>query len=103
VGEEDFDASLEEVAVCGVARADGLRMQAAAVSVKACGKNLGIVENEEVGGAEEIGEVAECTVVDSISIGMEVEKAGGCAVGKRLLGDQVFRQMIVKVGNEHVK
>lgn len=57
--EEDLDASRKKVARCGILRAYGLSAISAAVAVEASVKYAGVVEDEQVVGAQEVREVAE--------------------------------------------
>jgi len=99
--EEDLDASVQELARGGIARAERLGFEAGATSVKTGGKYFRVVEDQKVGGTEEIGEVAELAIVELAVGGRKVEEAGGGAVGERLLGDEFFGEMVVEVGDEH--
>lgn len=99
--EEDFDPSMEEVAAGGIARAEGLRAQAGTASVEAGGKYFCIVEDQEVGGVEEIGELAELAVLKVSADRGEVEEAGGGAVGEGFLRDEFLGEMVVEAGDLH--
>lgn len=71
--EENFDASAEEIARCRIAQAERLRLQSSAAAVEACGKHPRIVENDEVIGAEQIGEIAEMTIFEGSGFCMEMQ------------------------------
>ena len=58
-GQQDFDAAAKEIARRGIVRADGLGFEAGAASIEAGGKYARVVEDDEIAGAEEIGEIAE--------------------------------------------
>lgn len=47
-GEEDLDASAEKIARDGVLRAERLRFDAGAASIKTRGKDAGVVEDDEI-------------------------------------------------------
>lgn len=99
--QKDFDASVKEVAAGGIAGAHGFGMESGATSVEARGEDFRVVEDQQVGGAEEIGEVAECAVLKNSCAGIEVEQAGGGTVGERLLGDEFFGEVEVEIGDLH--
>ena len=58
-GEKDFDASVKKIPGRGIARAYGLRMESAAASVESSGKDAGVVEDYQIGWAQQFGEIAE--------------------------------------------
>ena len=72
-----------------------------AAPVKAGGKDARIVEDKEIAGAQEVGKFPELAVNEVAGCGGEMEKTRGGAIGQRLLGDQFFGKIVVKVGNEH--
>jgi hypothetical protein len=87
-GQENFDASVKKVAGGGIARADGLSVGAFAATVETGGKDAGVVEDEQIAGVKQVGEVAELAV--GITAGaLQVEHAGSVALGEGLLGDEV--------------
>jgi hypothetical protein len=49
--EQNLDASVKEIAGCGIAMAHWLRSQSAAASVEARGEYAGVVEDDQVGWA----------------------------------------------------
>ena len=100
-GEEDFDAPLEEIAGCGIVKAKRLRMEAGTSSVQAGWKDFRVIEYDQVGGAEEVGEITKCAIVKCTGFGIQVQQAGGSAVGKSLLRDEFFGKVVIEVGNEH--
>lgn len=99
--EEDFNASLEKVATGGIARAERLGLESGAAPIEARGEDARIVEDKEIGGAEEVGEIAELAVFEVAGRRGEMEKAGGGAVFQRLLCDEVFGKMVIEIGDEH--
>ncbi len=99
--EQDLDASVKKIAGGGVAAADGLGAKAGAVSVETGGKDASVVENYNIVRTEEIGKVAELAVLIRAGGAFEVQHAGTVARGERLLGDEVFGEMEVEIGNQH--
>ena len=64
-------------------------------------ENTRVVEDDEVICAEQIGEIAELSVAERGSWSLKVQQAGGGAVGQCFLRDQLFRKVVVEVGDEH--
>ena len=100
-GEQDFDTATEEVARGRILRAERLGLKTGAASKKASGKYAGIVEYQQITGVKKVGKIAKVAVGERSGGGGETEKAGAGAIGQRLLGDQFFGQIVVKIGNEH--
>ena len=91
LGEEDFDAA---GGVGGVV----LRLQAAgAGGVEARGDDAAVVEDEEVAGLEDFGEIAEVIVLIVAGVAVEDEHAAGASDGWRGLGDEVFGEVEMEV------
>lgn len=85
--EQDFDAAAEEVARGGVLRAERLGLKAGASAKKAGGKYAGVIEYQQVAGAEKVGKIPELAVSEAAACGGEMKEARGGAIGQRLLGD----------------
>lgn len=100
-GKQDLDASVKIAAGGGVAAADGLRAETSAAPVEAGGKDAGVIENDNIVGAEEIGQIAKMAVMELAGIAMQVQHAGTVASGGRFLGDELFGKMEVEIGNQH--
>jgi hypothetical protein len=95
LGEEDFDAA---GGVGGVV----LRLLAAgAGGVEASRDDSAVVEDQEVAGAEDLGEVAEVIVLILAGLAVEDEHAAGASDGWRGLGDEFFREVEMEVGYVH--
>lgn len=86
-GQKDLDASVKEVPRSRIMWAEGLGFKTCAAAIEAGGEHAGIVEDDEVAGPEEIGEFAKLAALEGASLSREVQKTGGSAVRKRLLGD----------------
>lgn len=56
------------------------------------------VQDNDVGGLDEIGKIREATVSDSTGGAVEYEQAGGGAFGERLLGDQFRGKIVLEIG-----
>ncbi len=63
--------------------------------------DAGIVEDEDVAGAEVIGEIAEILVRNFFGVAVDDEQAGLIALGDGSLGDQFGRQNKIKIGGAH--
>lgn len=64
-GEEDLDAPAKKIAGRGIARAQCFRTESAAASIEARGEDASVVEDDEVAGAQEFGEVAELAIMQT--------------------------------------
>src|SRR5208283_1386601 len=70
-------------------------------SVEAGRKDARIVEDDEIGGAQQAGEVAKVRVAEAGGGAVDVQQARGGAVGERGAGDQLVGQVVVEVGDQH--
>ena len=68
---------------------------------EAGGHNAGVVQDEEVAGTKEGGEVADVVVAESPGFARDNQEAGRVAGLDRLLGDQLGRQVVVEVRRSH--
>jgi hypothetical protein len=100
--EEDFDSSAKEFTRCRIVGAKALRGKTAAASIQASGKHLCVVEDEEIGGTQELGEFTKLPVFNRSRGSGKMEKAGGRTIRKRVLRNQLRRQVVLKIGDEHV-
>ena len=76
-------------------------LAAGARGIEAGGKDAGVVQDEEVAGAEEMGQVAEGVVVECSCRAVDAEHAAGAADGGRVLRNQLSGKVEVEVGDEH--
>jgi len=100
-GEQDLDASVEKIARGRIARAGRLGLETGAASVKACGKDAGVVKNEKVVGTEEIGKVKKFPIVNLAARRRKMKQARGRAVKQGLLRDEFGRKIVIEIGDEH--
>ncbi len=100
-GEENLDASAEEFAGGWILRAEGLRVDPLAATVKPSRKDAGVVEDQEVGWAQKIRESTESQVLKSSICNRKTQKAGCGTIRKGNLGDQFRGKIVVKIGDEH--
>jgi len=104
--EKNFDASAKKIPGGGIARTQWLEMQSAAASVEARGKDAGVIEDNQVAGAQELGEVAEVSIIYWAEPGVSrrainVQEARGRPVGQRFLRNQFFGESVIEVGDPH--
>ena len=78
-----------------------LRGEAGAGGVEACGEDARVVEDEEVAGLEEFWEVSKNMVGEGAGAAAKGEHAAGAADSGWSLRDEVFGEVVVKVGDEH--
>ena len=99
--EQDLNASLQKAACCGIARAHGMRARVFAVAVKTGRQDAGVVENNEIAGAQQIREIAEEAIRVLATGSLKMQHAGAVAGCERLLGNEFFGEMKVEVGDQH--
>ena len=76
-------------------------MNACPVAKESRRKDAGIVEDEQVTRPEKAGKVAEPLVMKRSALPVKMEQAGACAVVRRTLGNPLWRQGEIKLGDEH--
>ncbi len=91
---------MEEIPGRRIVRTDRLSMGAFATAIEASWKNAGVVENHDIAGVQQVGEVAE-QAVRMAAASQQVEHAGAVAGGERFLGNQIAGKMEIEVGNQH--
>jgi hypothetical protein len=99
--EEDFDSSAKEFTRCGIVGANTLRGKAAAASIQASGKHLCVVEDQEIGGTQKLGEFTKLPVFNGSRGSRKMEKAGCSTIRKRVLRNQLRGKVVLKIGDEH--
>jgi hypothetical protein len=94
LGEEDFyqSAGLGRVVLGACAAAGGKETR---------GQDAGVVQNEEIAGLEEVGEVGEEVVAQGPGCSVEDQHAARSALGRRVLGDEFCGQVEAEVGDKH--
>jgi hypothetical protein len=100
-GEQNFDAAVEKIAGRGILRAERLSAGALAAAIQASGKDASVIEDEQIAGLKQAGEVPKLAIGILAAGSLEVEHAGGIANGGGFLGDEFLGKMEVEVGNLH--
>jgi len=99
--EQDLDTAAKEILGGRILRTDGLRARALAMAVEPRRKNAGVVEDDEIGGPQPLGKVAE-EAIGILSAGpLHVQHAGGITRSERILRNEFVGKMEVEVGDEH--
>ena len=80
---------------------DRLRPQAGTASVKAGREDAAAVQNQQVAGTKQAGEISELLIFKMAARPREMQQPGAAAAGQRLLGDQLFREVEIKIRNQH--
>ena len=70
-----------------------------AAAVKSGGKDAGVVENHDIAGVKEIGEIAEVAILIIAALALQVQHAGTVAGGERLLSNEFGRQVEIEIGD----
>jgi hypothetical protein len=103
-GEQDFDSSPQKISGRGIAIAHGLRPRSSAPPVQPCGKDAGVVENDQIRGAKQFGKIVELPIVHAAALPgctVQMQQARGRAVLKRHLRDQLFGKVVMEIGDQH--
>ena len=98
---QDLDASPEKIVSSGIVRAQRLGLKTCSSSVESSGKNAGVVEHDEIVGAQPIGEIAELAIPKHARGGIHLQKTRRGAVCQRFLGNEFLGQLVVEVGDKH--
>jgi hypothetical protein len=61
-----------------------------------------VVEHQQILRAEQVGKVAEAVVITFAHLSSHMQQAGGSSVRQGLLGDQLRRKVVIKLGNKHI-
>jgi hypothetical protein len=100
-GKENFNTAVEEITRRWIARADSLSANAFSATVEASRKDAGIVEDHEIAGMQQVGEVAEQAIGITAAGALQVQHARRVAGGEGFLGDEFVGKVEVKIGNQH--
>jgi hypothetical protein len=102
-GEENFNPSTKEVARGRISRTQHLGLKTFAVAIKASRKDASIVEDEEIGGTQQVGEFTKLTVLECAALPPEMQQARRSAVRKRVLGNEFGRKVVMEIRDEQVR
>ncbi len=100
-GEQNLDAAVEKITGCGIARTERLSADACAAAIEPGRKDASIVEDDEIAGVQQLGEVAEEAIGIFAAGTLQMEHAGTVAGGKGFLGDEFGGKVEVEIGNPH--
>jgi len=100
-GEQNLDAAAQKIAGCGIVRAEGLSAGALAATIEPGGKDAGVVEDHEIAGPQQIGEVAEQAIGIVAAGALQVQQAGSVTGGEGVLGNELVGKVEVEIGNQH--
>ena len=92
---------MEEIARGRIVRADRLGAHALAAAVETRGKDASVVEDHEIAGTQEAGEIVEQKVGIVAAGSLQVQHTGSIAGGEGILSDEFVGKMEVEVGNQH--
>jgi hypothetical protein len=71
------------------------------MSIKAGRKDAAAVDDQQVSGTQQFGKVSKFAVFKPTGETRQMQHTGVAALGQRLLRNQLFREMKIKVGNQH--
>src|SRR5579863_2694637 len=89
--EEQFNLGGKELVARGIALADGLRGHSAAPAQEPRRKDLGVVEHQQVAGAENLRQLTKDMILEPLRGAVDDEQARSAAFGERMLGNQRAR------------
>jgi len=99
--QQNLDAAAEKIMRGRIVRAQGLSVDAFAAAVEAGGKNAGVVEDHEIAGAQQVGEVAELAIRKFAAGSLQVQHAGTVTGSERFLSDEFGGKVEMEIGNQH--
>ena len=97
--EKNLDTALKKIASGGIVRAYGLNMYAFAPAIKPCGKDAGIVEDQQIAGVKQVGKVAELAIGVVAAGALQMQHPRAVTSRERLLGNESGGEMEMEVGN----
>jgi len=100
-GQQNFDASVGDIAGRRIMSAYGVSAGACAAAIDPGGEDAGIVENDEVTGAQQVREVAELAIGIVAGCTLQVQHAGAVPDTERGLGDELGGQIEMEIRNQH--
>jgi hypothetical protein len=100
-GKKNFHRSLQEVAGRRIVGTERLGAVSRASSVESRRKNSGVIENEQIVGSKNLGELPESSVPDAPCAPIEPQHERSGTFRQRLLCNLLFGKIVVKVGDEH--
>jgi len=71
------------------------------VPVQTCGQNAGVVNDQEVVGAENVRKFPKGAILNASGYAVKPQHACSGAIGQRLFRDQFLRKVVVKIGDQH--
>ena len=84
--QQNLDAALEKTTRGGIARAEWVSASACATAVEPSGKDARVVEDDQIAGLQQIGEVAEQAIGITAADSLQVQQAGTVTGRERLPG-----------------
>ena len=99
--QQDLHPAVEKITRGRIPLAYGLRFGTRPPSVKAGGKHAGIVEDHEVIGAQQVGEIPKNSIFEPRVLALDMEQARISTVGERFLRNLKLGQVVMKMGDEH--
>lgn len=98
-GEKDLDTALKKSARGGIVRAYGLNVYAFAPAIKPCGKDAGIVEDQQIAGVKQVRKVAELAIGIVAAGALQMQHPRAVTSRERLLGNEFAGEMEIEIGN----
>jgi len=93
-GKKDFDVAAGSGAVV-------LCRKTGAGGVESCGQDAGVVEDKEIAGLQQLRKISEEMVGEPTRLAVEREHTAGAADRWRVLGNEVFGEIVVEFGDKH--
>ncbi len=87
-GQENFDASTQEISRGGICRAEWLRLDPTPAAIQPGGKDAGVVEHHQVIGSQQVRKIPELQVSQLRLAAIQVQQARPCPVGRGLLSNE---------------
>jgi hypothetical protein len=100
-GKKNFYPTLRKIAGCWIVGTERFGSVAPAAPIESRRKYSGVVENEQVVGAKDLGQVPKSSVPNAPRCPVQSQHTRAGAVRQWFLCNLLFRKIVVKVGDEH--
>jgi hypothetical protein len=82
-------------------RRSGLCGEAASRGKQSSRQHLGIIQNQQIARLEEIRKAGKYLICQRASLPVEHQHPAGAAIGRRVLGDQLFGEVEMEIRDKH--
>ncbi len=99
--EEHLNASMKKFTRRRISQAHRLSLKSSPPSIQPRWKHPGVVKYDQIARSQQFGKLAKPPILESPAGSVEVQHPRGGAIRQWFLGNEFFRQMIVKFRDQH--